>query len=208
MEQGVLIMPECLICCGILRREVEQVFVKHAAGEYCDVKRIYLEPALHVDLNKLKEILSSALANVAKEGSSPKLIYGRMCHPEMEFLAGKYGAAVAPSCNCIEMLLGEDMARIDAEARTFYLTPGWLENWKEIFIKGLGWDSVDARQNFGGYERILLLDTGVMPLEEERILEFFDYTQVPVEIRQVGLDNLFRVLKNLLFDKGGKTFVD
>ncbi len=195
-------MPDCLICCGILRRELEQMFAEHAGGSDRNVKRIYLEPALHVDLVKLKEALAGALADVVGEGGSPFLVYGRLCHPEIESLAGEYGASVASADNCIQMLLGEDMARIDAEARTFYLTPGWLENWKQIFIKGLGWDSIDARQNFGIYERVLFLDTGVMPFEEEKILEFFDYTQVPVEVRRVGLENLHQLIQVILKETG------
>jgi len=53
---------------------------------------------------------------------------------------------------------------------------------------------VKARQKFGFCDRILLLDTGVTPLAEETILEFFDYTQVPIETRPVGLDNLRRLI--------------
>lgn len=107
-----------------------------------------------MDLVKLKEAPAGALTHVAGEGSSPLMMYGRLCHPEMESLAGEYGASLVPAGNWIEMLLGEEMARIDAEASTFYLTPGWLENWKQVFIKELGWDSTDARQNFGIYERV------------------------------------------------------
>jgi hypothetical protein len=38
------------------------------------------------------------------------------------------------------MLLGPEMARLDSEAKTFYITGGWLENWRHIFIDGLKWD--------------------------------------------------------------------
>ncbi|HHW42402.1 MAG TPA: DUF1638 domain-containing protein [Desulfotomaculum sp.] len=184
-------MDRCLICCAILRPELEHLFAELAAdsGED-DLPRFYLEPALHVDLDKLKQALASALSATAGEGKRPLIVYGRLCHPEIESLVGEYGAKISPAVNCIELLLGEDMAAIEKEAKTFYLTPGWLENWKQIFVEGLGWDSIDARQNFGMYDRILLLDTGVTPLDEEKILEFFDYTQVPVEIRQVDLENL------------------
>jgi len=96
------------------------------------------------------------------------------------------------------MLLGEKMAELDAEAKTFYLTSGWLENWRKIFMEGLGWDAVDARQNFGYYDRILLLDTGIVPIDDMNLLEFYDYAQVPVETMPVDPDNLRILLKQLL----------
>lgn len=155
---------------------------------------MYLEAALHVDLNKIHAALQNALTDLSQENRQLTLVYGQLCHPEMEELARQFRARVIPARNCIEMLLGEEMAKVDQEARTFYLTPGWLDNWKKIFIEGLGWDSVEARQNFGFYDRILLLDTGVTPLAEEAILEFFEYAQVPIETRPVGLHNLRRLI--------------
>jgi hypothetical protein len=55
-----------------------------------------------------------------------------------------------------------------------------------------------ARQNFGYYDRVLLLDTGLVPIDEEKILEFYDYTQVPIEIMPVDLNNLRALLEQVL----------
>jgi len=95
------------------------------------------------------------------------------------------------------MLLGESFPRLDAECRTFYLTGGWLDNWRKIFIDGLKWDAVDARNNFGYFDRMLLLDTGIITVSEGKVLEFFDYTGVPVEIIKIGLENLQQLLDQL-----------
>ncbi|MDQ0287695.1 hypothetical protein J2Z49_002826 [Desulfofundulus luciae] len=191
-------MNRVFVCCGVLRPELEKVFAELAKDKGVAEERIYLEPVLHVNLDRLKQSLAGALSGAVGEGKRVLAIYGYLCHPEMEALVKGYGALVSTARNCIEMLLGEDMARLDAEARTFYLTPGWLKNWKQIFIEGLGWDSIDARQKFGLYDRILLLDTGVMPLDEEEILEFFDYTRVPVEIRRFKLQNLRYLVQKML----------
>jgi len=45
-------------------------------------------------------------------------------------------------------------------------------------------------KDFGRYDRILVLDTGSNPLSDEEILEFYDLTQVPIEIQQIDLDHL------------------
>lgn len=132
----------------------------------------------------------------------PMVVIGSLCHPEMEKIASEQGAAVMKAVNCIEMFIGEDkMKELEAEARTFYLTSGWLENWEKIFIEGLKWDTIDARQNLGFYDRILLLDTGLIPLDEEKIFEFFEYSQVPIEILPIDLD-YFRSQLNSLLDRG------
>lgn len=86
------------------------------------------------------------------------------------------------------------MAEMDKEARTFYLTPGWLDNWQQIFVEGLKWDKIDARQNFGFYNRIVLLDTGLTPVDDEKILGFFDFAEVPIEIVPVDTSHLRKLL--------------
>lgn len=48
---------------------------------------------------------------------------------------------------------------------------------------------MDVRQNFGRYDRILVLNTGINPLTDEEILEYYELTQVPIEIKQVSLDH-------------------
>ena len=54
-------------------------------------------------------------------------------------------------------------------------------------MEGQGWDEIDARQSFGFYDKILLLDTGIMEINDEDLLEFFEYTQVPIEIETIDL---------------------
>lgn len=179
-----------IVCCGILRQEMEQL----VQDKEIAVK--YLDAALHVDFDRLKDGLTGALADMA--GEDITLIIGSGCHPDMESIAADHGARLALSKNCIEMLLGEQMKNLDSEAKTFYITGGWLENWRSIFIGGLKWDRVDARQNFGSYDRVLMLDTGLSQIDDEKILEFYDFTGVPVEIMPVGLDNLRIIVEKTL----------
>lgn len=176
-----------IICCGILKDELDYL----TRGR--DTEVLYIDAALHVDFNRLAGALKDVLNNAGGEGAL--LVIGGKCHPDMEKMTAECGGRLVGAGNCIEMLLGDKMAEVDAESRTFYLTSGWLDNWRKIFIEGLKWDGIDARQNFGYYDRILLLDTGVVPIDEEKVLEFYDYTQVPVEIMQVGLDNLRKLLE-------------
>jgi hypothetical protein len=182
-------LPDKVLCCGILKQEIE-CLVKDK-----NIEMHYFDPALHVDFDKLEESLTCTLNNMA--AGNTVLVFGTKCHPDMENIAAKHGARIIRAGNCIEMLLGDGMAQLDAEARTFYFTGGWLANWRKIFIEGLKWDKVDARQNFGYHERILLLDTGFFPIDDEELLEFFEYTGVPIEVKSINLENLGKKLKEL-----------
>jgi hypothetical protein len=59
---------------------------------------------------------------------------------------------------------------------------------------------VDVRINPGRYDRILLFDPGIVPINDEEILAFYDLVQVLVEIEQVDLTYL-RHLIGQIFSK-------
>ncbi|MBS3970695.1 MAG: DUF1638 domain-containing protein [Clostridia bacterium] len=183
-----------LLCCGIVSRELEHLLQQRQANV------TYLDPALHVDLDRMAVELGRGMQQVGEGGA---LVLGTQCHPDLTNLAAAKGMHGIQAKNCIEMLLGDEMARLDSEAKTFYITGGWLNNWRGIFVEGLKWDEIDARQNFGYYDRILLLDTGMWPIDDEMILEFYEYTQVPVEIVSVTLDNMGKLVDQILQKEGG-----
>ncbi len=177
-----------ILSCGILRNELEHLM----AGQ--DVQRVYVEPGLHVDLQKLQSCIEESL----EKDEYRSLFFGQKCHPDLAYIADKRGVSLPKAQNCIEMILGDRLADLDAEAKTFYVTAGWLENWQAIFMDGLRWDEVDARQNFGYYDRIVLLDTGVAHVDEMQVLAFYEYTQVPIEILAVDLSHLRGLIEKLL----------
>ncbi len=46
--------------------------------------------------------------------------------------------------------------------------------------------------------RILVLEPGINPLRDEEILEFFDLTQVPIEIEPLELDHFKSLLTEMI----------
>lgn len=192
-----------IVACGIFQPELEtvlkQISVESMSDE--DIRVTYVTPALHVDNNKLKQGITNALDHVAEEKTV--LLFGAMCHPELDEFTEKYHVVKLLPGNCIELILGKERQHeIEKSAKVFYLTPGWLQNWQDIFKRGQGWDEIDARQNFGFYDKILLLDTGVSQFNDEDLLEFFEYTQVPIEIECIDLTffkkNVVEALKKAL----------
>lgn len=182
-------MKICFLACGIYQLELEQVLaqIKQEQIFDCEFYVMYLPANLHVDLKKLKEAVLRALDAVVADRII--LLYGSKCHPEFDDFLKDYPLVRFEQSSCIELILGDRMQENKRDAQTFYLTSGWLFKWREIFDPGWGVDEVAMRQNFACYDRILLTDTGVGDITDEQILEFFEYTQVPIEMEQGGLEN-------------------
>lgn len=186
-------MKKTFIGCSMLQDEINKIISE--IGLQNNI--LYIDAALHVNLDQLEDALTEKLNHVS-EKAQPIILVGNKCHPNIVPLTDKYQGKIVNSSNCIELLLGDKMSDLDQEAKTFYITSGWLARWRDIFVKGLGWDSIDARQNFGRYDRIILIDTGFDKISDEELLEFFEYTQVPIEIYTTTLENLKSNILNAL----------
>ncbi len=66
------------------------------------------------------------------------------------------------------------------------------------YWEALGWDDVDARQSFGLYDTIVLLDFGLTPIDDMALLEFFEFVQVPIEVVPASLDRFREAVRDLL----------
>lgn len=176
-----------IVGCAIFRTELEAVL--GSDGE----SALWLSPGLHVEDARLEAGLTEALGG----RRAVACLYGARCHPDLGRLLGKLGAHF-PGKDCIAAFLPEaERAALEAK-KAFVMTPGWLRHWREIFVEGLRWEDVDARQNFGFYDSIALLDFGLEPLDEFAVLEFFEFTGKPVEIVPATLDHFRSELERLL----------
>jgi hypothetical protein len=106
-----------------------------------------------------------------------------------------YGAEKIRAGNCLEAIIGaEEIRRLDAEAKTFFLTAGWVNNWENMFAMGRADFDFDFTTMFRQYKRIIVFDTGVIPLQEDKIRAFSEYTGLPVERRRIGLEHLLSLI--------------
>jgi hypothetical protein len=179
-----------IVSCGIFREEIEfLVREKYLSGDV-----VFLDAALHVNFDKLKSRLTDALEKLAGSGSKAKILYGH-CHPEMSEILKKYGAERIKAGNCLEAIVGaEEISRLDEEAKTFFLTAGWVNNWEAMFRMGEEDFAFDFRQMFSSYKRIIVFDTGVIPLDEEKVRRFSEFTRLPVERHPITLDHFLRIV--------------
>jgi len=167
-----------LVACSIFRSELE-----HVLG--ADLTVAWLPAGLHVSEERLGQALDEALGT--EHGVA--CFYGA-CHPDLDARLAERGGRRLNAKNCIAAFLSPaEQAKLGE--RTFIMSPGWLKAWRSIFVEGLGWDEIDARLNFGAYDRVVILDFGLEPIDDLDVLEFFDYTETEVEIVPATL-NYFR----------------
>jgi hypothetical protein len=182
----------CFLGCGIFQLELEKVLAEFEQEKLfdCEFSVVYLPLRVHVDLKKLQEKVIQALDTV--QADKVIFLFGEKCHPLFyEFLRG-YDLVRLRGSSCLEVFLGELLPDgRGRDSKTFYMTSSWLLRWREFFDPGWGVDIIGMRQAFAFYENIVLVDTGICEITDEAILEFFEHTQIPIEI-EVGDLTLFK----------------
>lgn len=189
-----------LIVCKIFEHELNHVLPSTA-----DITIHWIDAALHADPDRMQTELNAAIAMArAKQENDICFIFGNGCHPDMCEIARDCGAQLPVVKNCIQAILGPEKTKQLETNRTMLITPGWLNAWQDI-MAGLGWDEVDVRTNLGRYDRILLLDPGIVPISDEEILGFYDLVQVPIEIEPVELSYFRDLIGEVLSDVPGES---
>jgi hypothetical protein len=176
-----------VLSCGIYQLELERVLPEIVAELGADLCIRYLPPALDVNENRLASAITQGLKDLGDKKTM--LLYGRMCHTDMAGLTKDTGAMYPRAANCVEAFLSpEKKKEMDATGNVYYLTMSGLKLWREIYQQGHGWDAVDARINFGSFDKIVVLDCGLFKITDEELFDFFEFTQVPVEVMPISLD--------------------
>jgi hypothetical protein len=183
-----------LICCGILRKEVERLIEDNKLP----VEPFFLDAGLHADFGELGKRLKQAIKGCSEWNSSGIIVvYGDLCHPKMKEIIRHYdNVAKVDALNCIDCLLGGHgkLLDIDPNYDYFYLSPGWLpSNLKEnplfrpIFY---GTSVEEIRQQFSKLKGILFFDSlGDLDKFKNEIEEFSNYTGLPILGKKVvGLE--------------------
>ena len=187
-----------IIACGIFKDEIERL----RADLGFPFKARYLGPGLHVDFDELKDALEEELNRASSDGSQGTIVAYGQCHPKMDAILKPYHAALMDCQNGVDAFISRQA--VEKKARDglfFYLSPGWLDAWKDIF-KQLGWDPEIARQQMGSFKGSVYIDTMKDAQErEEELLEFFDFTNLPFTIMPMELDHfkslIIKAIKSL-----------
>jgi len=186
-----------LIACRIFEEEIDHIL--NQEQDSLEVSVLWVDAGLHANLELLEKELASAIDRAkALEQGEVRVLFGRGCLPQIQDLTDGKGVDVSSVQNCLSAFLGEEGVRELEQNRTMLMTPTWVRAWPDNMRRISGWSEVDFRTNLGRYERILVLDSGINPLNDDEILEFFDLVQVPVEFEVLNLDHFRRTLHAIL----------
>lgn len=173
-----------IIACGIFEKEIEAL--RWEIGFPFEAH--YLGAGLHVDYDDLKGALVAELDKCQKERSEGTIVVYGQCHPMIEEIIRPYNAALTSCQNCVDAFITRKGMEMKArDGLFFYLSPGWLDAWKDIFRR-LNWGPEEARMQMGSFKGSVYLDTlKDAAAREEELLQFFDFTLLPFEIMPVDL---------------------
>jgi len=185
----------CLIACPIFKKELESVL-----GELNLSPSInYMHYTIHNNPLKMEEELQIGVDTASKTGAEVRFLVGKHCKGKRDIkdVVADCGGKIPHARNCIDMLIGTELTNKLQKNRTSLMTPAWIRMINQSIQEGQ-WTVTDARLNLGWYNKILILDTGVDPLSDEQIMEFYDLTQVEIEILPVDLKHFKILIQDLL----------
>jgi len=173
-----------IIACGIFEKEIEAL--RRELGFPFEAH--YLGAGLHVDFDDLKGALVAELEKCQNNGTEGMIVVYGQCHPQIDEILRPYHASLVACQNCVDAFITrKGMENKAKDGLFFYLSPGWLDAWKDIFRR-LNWGVEEARMQMGSFRGCVYLDTMKDAQErQEELLEFFDFTNLPFEIMPVDL---------------------
>lgn len=184
-----------LIACPIFAKELESTLATLKLTPLID----YMHYTIHNNPLTMDEELQEGIDKAVQTNNSVRFLLGSHCKGQRsrKEIVENCGGKIPQAKNCIDILIGHDRAKELQQDRTSLMTPAWIRMINRSIADGQ-WTVTDARLNLGWYNKILILDTGVEPLSDEMIMEFYDLTQVEIEVLPVDLKHFEGLLSDLL----------
>ncbi len=185
-----------LIACPIFQKELEHVLNELKLVFHID----YMHYSIHNNPMKMEEQLQAGVEKASRQKTDKVcFLVGRHCKGKRDVIqvVNDCGGRIPQAKNCIDMLIGDTLVQSLQKKRTSLMTPAWIKMINKSINDGQ-WTVTDARLNLGWYNKILILDTGVDPLSDEQIVEFYDLIQVEIEVLPVTLCHFKALLEKLL----------
>lgn len=198
-----------IVSCGTLHEELN--YLRDSGFLNAD-RTLYTAPGLHENPRELERQLTRQLSNAKKYSQKIIVVYGSRCYVDtkdpfrsIDRLIAEQGDGMSrvnfrgplKAANCIDMLAdAEERGRISQGQKIYWLSPGWLKYWKQIFKD---WDVGLANETFPQNDKAILLDA-IDFFDEyalsspEKILEFSDWMKIPIEPHKISLERLKSLL--------------
>ncbi|MBO8167613.1 MAG: DUF1638 domain-containing protein [Thermoanaerobacteraceae bacterium] len=216
MSNNVTFQDYAVVSCGVLRPELN--YLKKSG--FLDAKKVlFTTPGLHQDSLELERQLLKQLEVAKKYAKKIIVVYGgTYCYVNMqdsyrtidkvidEMREEGYYIARTQVQNCIDLLASEEERdKIAQGSKIWFGTPGWLKYRDHVFK---GWDRAHANENFPQYTGgAMILDaidffSKYMEEKPEEILDFSDWTSLPLDAQKVSLERIKQVLIEAMDSNG------
>lgn len=195
-----------IVACGTMVPELSYLKEKGLL----DAKLFFTTPGLHQVPEELDKQLQKQIEAAKKVAKKIIVAYGgKYCYINMrdpyrtidtvveEMREDGYYIARTQVENCLDMIANvQEREELAEGQKIWFCTPGWLK-YRELEFKG--WDKANANENFGQFSNGIMLDTigffDAYAVEHvEEILDFSDWSGIPLESRPIAIERLLEVL--------------
>lgn len=179
-----------VLSCGIFREEYQLL----PEALRLSLNPVFLDSMLHMNPEKLDELLATFLQ---KYSQKPALILFGDCCPHMQELGDATGVSRTRGVNCCEIYLGHERYRQLRKERTFFLMPEWAKRWERVVKNELGLMNKELARDFmaQSMSRAVYIDTGVLPVPEDELKAFGEYTGLEVEVVATGPEHFIAAMQ-------------
>lgn len=179
-----------VISCAVLQAEVESL----ARTNWPEFELVFPDSMLHMNPEKLSEHLCSLVRGEIRRGHNIILVYGDCCLG-MAALEQLPKVVRVRGNNCCALLLGDAVYRRLSHGGSFFMFPEWAHRWQRVFSIELGLNHDNAAGLMGDmHQKLVYLDTGIVPVPERELRECSHYCGLPWEVLKVSLEPLRTVI--------------
>ena len=178
------------LCCGVIRAEMEELQRLGAIeGEL-----LSLDSMLHMNPPGLETVLCAALEQIRARDRRIVLVYGD-CSAGMLDLVRRFRVGRVNAINCAQLLVGRERYRRLMREEAFLILPEWAGRWEHIMKGELGLTRAVAQDLLGENRGVLVyLDTGLVPVPEQELIEFSSYSGLPWRAETATPDTMLAAL--------------
>jgi hypothetical protein len=187
-----------LLSCSVFAGEVEALRERRwpSVAHRSQTSRLHMHPA------RLGEGTADAVGAELAAGRRVVLVYGDCCGA-MGAIERRPGVARTQALNCPDLVLGRERYRQLSHAGAFFVFPEWARTWPEMFRTETGLGDADTRDLMREmHTKLLYLDTGIHPVPHDALRRCADAAGLPIEVLDVGLDQLAASIEDALLRLG------
>ena len=189
--------PVALIACGAVARDTAAIVKER--GWNADVHGISSD--LHMTPLEIAPAVEQKLEQLLPKYERVIVVYGDCgTGGRLDAVLEKYPAVRPAGFHCFQWYSGDLYARSEEDIGIYFLTDWLVQNWDRATIHGLGLDRFPWLKDtyFEHITRILFVRQHVDAEREAKAREIADWMGKPLEIHDLGVEPLERLLVPLM----------